>query len=69
MGTLFDYLDWRGDLSFSQSGVNEVDNMIFSHICYLDFENIAPSEMSRSLMYLTVMKRYKQLRPKPLIKM
>lgn len=40
MATLFDYLDWRGDLSFSQSDVNEVDNLIFSMISYLSFDGI-----------------------------
>ena len=59
--TIFDYLDWRGDLSFSQSSLNEVDNLIFSNICYLDFEHLAPAGFSKGLMYLTVMKRYKQL--------
>ncbi len=61
MGTLFDYLEWRGDLSFSQSPVNEVDNLIFSNICYLDFDDLIPEELSNGIMYLTAMKRYKQL--------
>ena len=43
MGSLFDYLNWRGDLSFSQSEVNEVDGMIFSLISYVDFWGIVPS--------------------------
>ncbi len=61
MGTLFDYLDWRGDLSFSQCAAGEVDNLIFSNICYLDFEGIAPIAFSKGIMYLTAMKRYKQI--------
>ncbi|MBE6578060.1 MAG: DUF2974 domain-containing protein [Ruminococcaceae bacterium] len=61
MATLFDYLDWRGDLSFSQSGVCEVDNLIFSHICYLDFEGLIPNNFTKGIMYLTAMKRYKQI--------
>ncbi len=42
MGTVFDYLDWRGDLSFCDSPINEVDALIFSMLSYLDFQNIVP---------------------------
>lgn len=61
MGTLFDYLDWRGDLSFSACPLGEVDNLIFSNVCYLDFEGIISDKLDKSIMYLTAMKRYKQL--------
>ena len=40
MGTLFDYLTWRGDLPFERVPPNEVDSLIFSLISYLDFEGI-----------------------------
>ncbi len=40
MGTLFDYLKWRGDLSFQQDPVNEVDSLIFSLISYVHLEGI-----------------------------
>ena len=36
MADLFDYLNWRGDLSFRQCGVNAVDALIFSALSYLD---------------------------------
>ncbi len=35
-----DYLDWRGDLSFSASPFNEVDALIFSWLSYYPFENL-----------------------------
>lgn len=44
MGSLFDYLDWRGDISFADLGLNEVDNLIFSLISYIDFEGVVPSD-------------------------
>ena len=37
MANLFDYLHWRGDLSFSQSPVNAVDALIFSALSYISF--------------------------------
>lgn len=44
MGTLFDYVKWRGDLSFLQAPFNEVDSLILSLISYVDFEGIVPAE-------------------------
>lgn len=44
MVNIFDYLDWRGDLTFEQDGLNEVDNLIFSVLAYLEFSGIVPSE-------------------------
>lgn len=35
-----DYLAWRGDLTLSQAPFNEVDNLILSHIAYVNYENI-----------------------------
>ncbi len=42
MANMMDYLDWRGDLSFAQAEFNEVDNLIFSELVYVDFQNIVP---------------------------
>jgi hypothetical protein len=44
MPDLFDYLKWRGDLSFASDGFNEVDNLIFSGLSYLYFDGIVPRE-------------------------
>ena len=35
--TVFDYLRWRGDLTFAQDGFNEVDNLVLCIITYLNF--------------------------------
>ena len=37
MADLFDYLHWRGDLSFAQVPVGPVDALIFSALSYLNF--------------------------------
>jgi len=37
MANVFDYLKWRGDLSFSQDPPNEVDALIFSGLSYIRF--------------------------------
>ena len=39
-----DYLDWRGDIPFSVSPFNEVDNYIVSKIGCCDFDGIVPAD-------------------------
>lgn len=37
MANMFDYLSWRGDLSFTQDPPNAVDALIFSALSYIQF--------------------------------
>lgn len=61
MGTVFDYLNWRGDIPFSDVGINEVDSLIFSQICYVDFKRIVPSSPeAKPVSLLAAAKRYMQ---------
>ena len=48
MPDVFDYLKWRGDLSFDRDGFNEVDNLIFSCMAYSAFDGIVPDETVRT---------------------
>ncbi len=40
MSNMLDYIDWRGDITFEQSRFNEVDNLIFSQVCYAPFDDL-----------------------------
>ena len=40
MSEIFDYLKWRGDLSFSKVAFGEVDSVIFSMLSYVDLVEI-----------------------------
>ncbi|MDR0589687.1 MAG: DUF2974 domain-containing protein [Spirochaetaceae bacterium] len=42
MADIFDYLSWRGDLTFAQSSFNPVDNIILTHLSYIPLDNAAP---------------------------
>lgn len=42
---LFDYLDWRGDLSFENVPAGEVDSLIFSLISYIEFAEAVGEEL------------------------
>ena len=44
LANILDYLDWRGDLSFTAAPFNEVDNLIFSQLCFLDLDNLVPDD-------------------------
>lgn len=37
MNSVFDYLKWRGDLSFAQDPVNSVDALVFSALAYIRY--------------------------------
>ena len=44
MATLFDYIKWRGDLSFEQSPINEIDALIFCELSYIFYDGIVPED-------------------------
>lgn len=43
MGTVYDYLTWRGDLTFRAAPFCEVDSLILSMFSYLDMKDIVPT--------------------------
>lgn len=44
MANVLDYIDWRGDLSFAASPVNEIDKYIFACIGKPDYTGIIPED-------------------------
>ena len=49
MANLFDYLKWRGDLSFEEARFSEIDSLILSRLSYLPFDGIVPSSLTSSI--------------------
>ena len=49
MANLFDYLEWRGDITFGMSPVNAVDCLLFSWVSYVDYKDIVPRELEKSV--------------------
>lgn len=43
MANLFDYVKWRGDISFAYDPFNEVDNLLLAQLAYTDFEGCIPT--------------------------
>lgn len=46
MDNILSYLKWRGDLDFSEHPFNEIDNLIFCQLAYLDLKGIIPDSES-----------------------
>ena len=47
MPNVFDYLEWRGDLTFEETPVNDVDNLIFCLLSYVDLDGIVPTDPAK----------------------
>lgn len=47
MGTILDYITWRGDLTFKESAFNEIDALIFCEFAYLKLNSIVPQEFTK----------------------
>ncbi len=41
---MYDYLKWRGDLTFRQDGFNIVDNLLFAYACYTDLTEVVTED-------------------------
>lgn len=48
MANLFDYIKWRGDLSFKASPINQVDCAILAWLSYTEFDKYVPNEHSEN---------------------
>ena len=64
MADLFDYLKWRGDLSFHQVPPTPVDALILSVLAYIDFSGIVPDTPSQPIPLETVCRQFLAL-PEP----
>ncbi|MBE6131315.1 MAG: DUF2974 domain-containing protein [Erysipelotrichaceae bacterium] len=55
---LFQYLKWRGDLSFEQDKFNEIDSFILSQVVYYDYNGLINKE---KVLLKTVLKQYYEI--------
>ena len=56
--TMYDYLKWRGDLTFDQDPFNEVDNLILAQLAYVDYEEIVPETRENAVPISEVSRKY-----------
>ena len=57
MATIFDYLEWRGDISFDSDPFNEVDNLILAELAYTDLDGLV-EENGNEVLIEEVRDRY-----------
>ena len=65
MNDIFDYLKWRGDLTFGNAPLCPVDTLIFSLLSYLDLRGILPEEAKGEPLRLADVAAAYQKRPTP----
>lgn len=58
---VMDYLEMRGDLTFSERPFNEVDNLIFAGLAYLNMKDIVPEKFEFTVSLRTLCKKYLKL--------
>lgn len=44
MSSIFDYLDWRGDIPLYFAGFNELDSLILARLSYIPFDGIVSED-------------------------
>ncbi|MBE6595071.1 MAG: DUF2974 domain-containing protein [Ruminococcaceae bacterium] len=49
MGSLFEYISWRGDISLADVPTTPVDTLIFSLLSYVDFTGIVPQNTEQAV--------------------
>ena len=64
MANVFDYLKWRGDLSFSADPFNEIDNLLLSYVSYVDLDGAAPGPGEEGVPLHEVSRRFFQTHSK-----
>lgn len=63
MANIIDYVAWRGDLPFSISPFNDVDALILAELSYIDYADVVPEDMRKTITLSEAAKRYFEMRP------
>src|SRR5574344_1909387 len=64
---MIDYIKWRGDLSFENDPLNEVDNIMLSRVAYFPFSSYFKENKQITIEKLSLMvKDNKEFKPKDL---
>jgi len=58
VANLLDYLNWRGDLTLSQSPFNDVDSLVLSTLSYVFFDGILSENMAQAITIRELIEAY-----------
>ena len=59
---ILDYVDFRGDILFSERSLNEVDNLIFSELSYLELAELFENDNDKTFTVSELCEAYEPLR-------
>lgn len=59
MATLFDYIHWRGNLTFSMAKFNNLDALILAELSYFTFDDVVSSDLEKRITIGTALKNLK----------
>ena len=54
----FDYLNWRGDISFEQVPFNKIDALLLAHVTYSSFDRLVPETFDKRKTFAQVAKDF-----------
>ena len=58
MSDFFDYLNWRGDLSFEQAPFNKIDALLLAQVTYCIFDGVVSEKFSEKKSFAQVAKDF-----------
>lgn len=61
MGNIMDYIEWRGDLPFTQSEFNDVDNLILACFSYVNLDGIPEAASQNGIELKALTEKFLQL--------
>ena len=61
MGNIMDYIEWRGDLPFTQSEFNDVDNLILACFSYVNLDGIQEAASQNGIELKALTEKFLQL--------
>ncbi len=60
MNDFFEYMKWRGDLSFDAAPLNDVDALIFCQLSYMNLKGLIDEGFSDGITYCELAKAFKK---------
>ena len=57
---MIDYIGWRGDITFREKGINDIDNLIFSELAYTDMRSFYKTDDDYSMTVAEIYDAYKR---------
>ena len=61
MTNLFDYISWRGDITFDKDPFNKLDALYFAQLSYMNLDYVVSEDFNNSITIRQLAKEYRKL--------